>query len=116
MCPHTKHLLQLFSHAHSPGLPNHDVFTVENKHSLASLSPSLCREIKLTLPALTLEDSSDLRELLADMELPALLGKGADFSKISNASITVGKVQYYHWHSKKSCFLHSFSLLNSKFT
>ncbi|NXH84256.1 ANGT protein, partial [Edolisoma coerulescens] len=53
------------------------------------LSP---REIKLTLPALTLEDSFDLQELLADMELPALLGKGADFSKISNASLTVGKV------------------------
>ncbi|NXB26439.1 ANGT protein, partial [Rhagologus leucostigma] len=50
------------------------------------------REIKLTLPALTLEDSSDLQELLADMELPALLGKGAHFSKISNASLTVGKV------------------------
>ncbi|NXR55366.1 ANGT protein, partial [Hippolais icterina] len=53
------------------------------------LSP---REIKLTLPALTLEDSSDLQEVLADMELPALLGKGADFSKISNTSLTVGKV------------------------
>ncbi|NXY14359.1 ANGT protein, partial [Atrichornis clamosus] len=56
---------------------------------LQRLSP---REIKLTLPALTIEDSSDLQELLADMELPALLGKGADFSKISNASLTVGKV------------------------
>ncbi|NWV94634.1 ANGT protein, partial [Machaerirhynchus nigripectus] len=56
---------------------------------LQRLSP---REIKLTLPALTLEDSSDLQELLADMELPALLGKGADFSKISNTSLTVGKV------------------------
>ncbi|XP_071287631.1 angiotensinogen isoform X1 [Agelaius tricolor] len=56
---------------------------------LQRLSP---REIKLKLPALTLEDSSDLQELLADMELPALLGKGADFSKISNASLTVGKV------------------------
>ncbi|NWX34779.1 ANGT protein, partial [Notiomystis cincta] len=56
---------------------------------LQRLAPS---EIKLTLPALTLEDSSDLQELLADMELPALLGKGADFSKISNASLTVGKV------------------------
>ncbi|NWV04717.1 ANGT protein, partial [Ptilonorhynchus violaceus] len=53
------------------------------------LSP---REIKLTLPALTIEDSSDLQEVLADMELPALLGKGADFSKISNANLTVGKV------------------------
>ncbi|NWW29287.1 ANGT protein, partial [Falcunculus frontatus] len=53
------------------------------------LSP---REIKLTLPALTLEDSSDLQELLADLELPALLRKGADFSKISNTSLTVGKV------------------------
>ncbi|NWZ00876.1 ANGT protein, partial [Loxia curvirostra] len=56
---------------------------------LQRLSP---REIKLKLPALTLEDSSDLQELLADMELPALLGKGADFSKISNTSLTVGKV------------------------
>ncbi|NXC10883.1 ANGT protein, partial [Orthonyx spaldingii] len=56
---------------------------------LQQLSP---REIKLMLPALTIEDSSDLQELLADMELPALLGKGADFSKISNASLTVGKV------------------------
>ncbi|NWV78173.1 ANGT protein, partial [Dasyornis broadbenti] len=56
---------------------------------LQRLSP---REIKLTLPALTIEDSSDLQELLADMELPALLGKGADFSKISNTSLTVGKV------------------------
>ncbi|NWR14763.1 ANGT protein, partial [Emberiza fucata] len=56
---------------------------------LQRLSP---REIKLKLPALTLEDSSDLQELLADMELPELLGKGADFSKISNASLTVGKV------------------------
>ncbi|KAJ7411736.1 angiotensinogen [Willisornis vidua] len=56
---------------------------------LQQLSP---REIKLMLPALTIEDSSDLQELLADMGLPALLGKGADFSKISNTSLTVGKV------------------------
>ncbi|KFZ60053.1 Angiotensinogen, partial [Podiceps cristatus] len=53
------------------------------------LSP---REIKLTLPELTMEGSSDLQELLADMELPALLGKGADLSKISDAKLTVGKV------------------------
>ncbi|NWW83008.1 ANGT protein, partial [Climacteris rufus] len=52
------------------------------------------REIKLTLPALTIEDSFDLQELLADMELPALLGKGADFSKISNTNLTVGKVMH----------------------
>ncbi|NXA15257.1 ANGT protein, partial [Sapayoa aenigma] len=56
---------------------------------LQRLSP---REIKLTLPALTIEDSSNLQDLLADMELPALLGKGADFSKISNTNLTVGKV------------------------
>ncbi|KFQ84229.1 Angiotensinogen, partial [Phoenicopterus ruber ruber] len=56
---------------------------------LQQLSP---REIKLTLPELTLEGSSDLQELLADMELPALLGKGADLSKISDANLTVGKV------------------------
>ncbi|NWI64730.1 ANGT protein, partial [Todus mexicanus] len=56
---------------------------------LQQLSP---REIKLTLPELTIEGSSDLQELLADMELPALLGKGADLSKISDANLTVGKV------------------------
>ncbi|NXD79941.1 ANGT protein, partial [Halcyon senegalensis] len=56
---------------------------------LQELSP---REIKLTLPELTIEDSSDLQELLADMELPELLGKGADLSKISDANLTVGKV------------------------
>ncbi|KFP72141.1 Angiotensinogen, partial [Acanthisitta chloris] len=56
---------------------------------LQRLSP---REIKLTLPALAIEDSFDLKELLTDMELPALLGKGADFSKISNTNLTVGKV------------------------
>ncbi|XP_071405631.1 angiotensinogen isoform X2 [Pithys albifrons albifrons] len=56
---------------------------------LQQLSP---REIKLMLPALTIEDSFDLQELLADMGLPALLGKGADFSKISNTSLAVGKV------------------------
>ncbi|XP_002190600.4 angiotensinogen [Taeniopygia guttata] len=72
-----------------------DLESVESKLTWQSsawlqwLSP---REIKLVLPALTLEDSSDLQELLADMELPELLGKGADFSKISNASLTVGKV------------------------
>ncbi|NXS57738.1 ANGT protein, partial [Brachypteracias leptosomus] len=56
---------------------------------LQQLSP---REIKLTLPELTIEGSSDLQELLADMELPELLGKGADLSKISDANLTVGKV------------------------
>ncbi|XP_075002505.1 angiotensinogen isoform X3 [Calonectris borealis] len=56
---------------------------------LQQLSP---REIKLTLPELTIEGSSDLQELLADMELPALLGKGADLSGISDATLTVGKV------------------------
>ncbi|NXX85877.1 ANGT protein, partial [Urocolius indicus] len=53
------------------------------------LSP---REIKLTLPELTIEGNSNLQELLADMKLPALLGKGADLSKISDANLTVGKV------------------------
>ncbi|NWR55473.1 ANGT protein, partial [Bucorvus abyssinicus] len=56
---------------------------------LQQLSP---REIKLTLPELTIEGSSDLQKLLADMELPALLGKGADLSKISGTNLTVGKV------------------------
>ncbi|XP_068010103.1 angiotensinogen [Melanerpes formicivorus] len=72
-----------------------DLEHVESQLSLQSsgwlqeLSP---REIKLTLPQLTIEDSSDLQELLSDMELPALLGKGADLSKISDANLTVGKV------------------------
>ncbi|KFO91886.1 Angiotensinogen, partial [Buceros rhinoceros silvestris] len=56
---------------------------------LQQLSP---REIKLTLPELTIEGSSDLQKLLADMELPALLGRGADLSKISDTNLTVGKV------------------------
>ncbi|NXY84786.1 ANGT protein, partial [Alcedo cyanopectus] len=56
---------------------------------LQHLSP---RELKLTLPELTVESSSDLQELLEDMELPALLGKGADLSKISDTNLTVGKV------------------------
>ncbi|NXC34710.1 ANGT protein, partial [Campylorhamphus procurvoides] len=63
--------------------------TQQSSAWLQQLSP---REIKLMLPALTIEDSFDLQALLADMELPALLGKGADFSKISNTSLTVGKV------------------------
>lgn len=49
------------------------------------------------------------------MELPALLGKGADFSKISNASLTVGKVQYISLAFKKhyvSCTVSAFSKLN----
>ncbi|CAM9882475.1 unnamed protein product [Bubo scandiacus] len=56
---------------------------------LQQLSP---REIRLRLPELTIEGSCDLQELLADMKLPALLGKGAELSKISNINLTVGKV------------------------
>nr|XP_009936335.1 PREDICTED: angiotensinogen [Opisthocomus hoazin] len=72
-----------------------DLEHVESELSLQSpawlqqLSP---RKIKLTLPEFTLRGSSDLQELLADMELPALLGKGADLSKISDANLSVGKV------------------------
>ncbi|KAM9561870.1 angiotensinogen isoform 1-T1 [Guaruba guarouba] len=60
--------------------------------SLAWLQELSPREIKLTLPELTIESSSDLQELLANMELPTLLGKGADLSRISDANFTVGKV------------------------
>ncbi|NXR06572.1 ANGT protein, partial [Semnornis frantzii] len=72
-----------------------DLEHAESQRSLQSsawlqeLSP---REIKLTLPKLTIEDRSDLQELLSDMELPTLLGKGADLSKISDSNLTVGKV------------------------
>ncbi|NXI48575.1 ANGT protein, partial [Galbula dea] len=62
---------------------------LESSAWLQELSP---REIKLTLPKLTIEGSYDLQELLANMELPALLGKGADLSKISDGNLTVGKV------------------------
>ncbi|NXT01972.1 ANGT protein, partial [Jacana jacana] len=60
--------------------------------SLAWLQELSPREIKLTLPELAIEGSSDLQKLLADMELPALLGKGADLTKISDTNLTVGKV------------------------
>lgn len=70
-------------------------------HSPLSFS-LFCREIKLTLPELTIEGSSDLQQLLADMKLPALLGKGADLSKISDANLTVGKVQYTSLTFKKN--------------
>ncbi|XP_048791947.1 angiotensinogen [Lagopus muta] len=56
---------------------------------LENLSP---RKIKLTLPELRIEDSCDLQEFLAAMKLPALLGKEADLSKISNTHLTVGKI------------------------
>uniref|UniRef100_A0A8C3CPH4 Angiotensinogen n=2 Tax=Cairina moschata TaxID=8855 RepID=A0A8C3CPH4_CAIMO len=72
-----------------------DLDKVESKlplQSVAWLQDLSPREIKLTLPELKIEDSSDLQELLADMKLPALLGKGADLSKISDTNLTVGKV------------------------
>ncbi|NWH71191.1 ANGT protein, partial [Piaya cayana] len=72
-----------------------DLEHVESKLPLQSsawLQQLAPRKMKLTLPELTIEDSSDLQELLADMELPALLGKGADLSKISDINLTVGKV------------------------
>ncbi|NXX58498.1 ANGT protein, partial [Scopus umbretta] len=72
-----------------------DLEHVESKLSLQSsawLQQLAPREIKLVLPELTIEGTYDLQELLADMELPALLGKGADLSKISDANLTVGKV------------------------
>ncbi|KFW03255.1 Angiotensinogen, partial [Eurypyga helias] len=72
-----------------------DLEHVESELSLQSsswLQQMSPREIKLTLPELIIEGSSDLQELLADMKLPALLGKGADLSKISDANLTVGKV------------------------
>ncbi|XP_010011650.1 PREDICTED: angiotensinogen [Nestor notabilis] len=60
--------------------------------SLAWLQQLSPRKIRLTLPELTIEGSSDLQELLANMELPTLLGKGANLSRISDANLTVGKV------------------------
>ncbi|NXI69140.1 ANGT protein, partial [Anseranas semipalmata] len=72
-----------------------DLDKVESKlplQSVAWLQDLSPREITLTLPELRIEDSSDLQELLTDMKLPALLGKGADLSKISDTDLTVGKV------------------------
>nr|XP_033795048.1 angiotensinogen [Geotrypetes seraphini] len=50
------------------------------------------RYINLTLPKLTIETSYDLQEVLRDMNLSTLLGETADFSKISDAPLKVGKV------------------------
>uniref|UniRef100_A0A8B9VAJ4 Angiotensinogen n=1 Tax=Anas zonorhyncha TaxID=75864 RepID=A0A8B9VAJ4_9AVES len=72
-----------------------DLDKVESKlplQSVAWLQDLSPRDIKLTLPELKIEDSSDLQELLADMKLPALLGKGADLSKISDTNLTVRKI------------------------
>ncbi|XP_074844762.1 angiotensinogen [Carettochelys insculpta] len=56
---------------------------------LQNLSP---RRIKLSLPELTIDRTYDLQELLTDMNLPALLGKKANLTKISNVNLTVGKI------------------------
>lgn len=57
------------------------------------------------MPEFRIEDSSDLQEFLADMKLPALLGKEADLSKISDTHLTVGKVQYTSLVFDKICLL-----------
>ncbi|NXU56677.1 ANGT protein, partial [Turnix velox] len=66
-----------------------DLEHLESLSWLHQLSP---REMKLTLPELRIESSYDLQEILADLGLPELLGKGADLSKISDTNLTVGKV------------------------
>lgn len=61
------------------------------------------RYINLSLPKMEIESSYDIQEILSDMELPYLLGKKADLSKISNAELTVGKViNKVHFELKES--------------
>ncbi|KAM4693397.1 angiotensinogen [Discoglossus pictus] len=50
------------------------------------------RYIRLCMPKLEIESSYDIQELLSTMHLSYLLGKDADFRKISNADITVGQI------------------------
>ncbi|OCT79999.1 angiotensinogen [Xenopus laevis] len=56
---------------------------------LENLSSS---QINLSLPKMEIESSYDIQEILSNMELPYLLGKKAEFTKISNVQLTVGKV------------------------
>ncbi|KAM8945529.1 angiotensinogen [Pelodytes ibericus] len=50
------------------------------------------RKIHLSLPKMEIESSYDVQEILAKLELPTLLGKTANFSKISTVDIHVGKI------------------------
>ncbi|XP_075059439.1 angiotensinogen isoform X2 [Mixophyes fleayi] len=50
------------------------------------------RYISLSLPKLEIESALNIQDLLTNLEVSYLLGKDADFSKISNANIKLGKV------------------------
>ncbi|XP_030052296.1 angiotensinogen [Microcaecilia unicolor] len=50
------------------------------------------RYINLTMPKLMIKMSYDLQEILRDINLSTLLGENADFSKISDTHLKVGKV------------------------
>ncbi|OCT77957.1 angiotensinogen [Xenopus laevis] len=50
------------------------------------------RHINLSLPKMEIESSYDIQDILSNMELSYLLGKKADFTKISNVELTVGKI------------------------
>ncbi|XP_040285366.1 angiotensinogen [Bufo bufo] len=50
------------------------------------------RYINLSLPKLKIERSYNIQDLLSSLEVSELLGKNADFSKMSKTNIKVGKV------------------------
>ncbi|XP_053315015.1 angiotensinogen [Spea bombifrons] len=50
------------------------------------------RKINLVLPKLTIKSTYDIQEILTEIQLPTLLGRTANFSKISNLDIHVGKI------------------------
>lgn len=54
--------------------------------------PHLPRAIHLTMPRLVLRGSYDLQDLLAQAELPAILGTELNLQKLSNDDLRVGKV------------------------
>uniref|UniRef100_A0A8D2B9N9 Angiotensinogen n=1 Tax=Sciurus vulgaris TaxID=55149 RepID=A0A8D2B9N9_SCIVU len=56
---------------------------------MKNLSP---RAIRLTMPALELQGSYDLQDLLARAKLPTLLGTEANLGRISDADLRVGEV------------------------
>ncbi|MEE6475326.1 hypothetical protein FKM82_010708 [Ascaphus truei] len=62
-------------------------------HSFSTWLNNLAnRYISVSMPTLEIESSYDIQETLSTMELSSLLGKNADFSKISNVDLIVGKV------------------------
>ncbi|XP_069464100.1 angiotensinogen [Ambystoma mexicanum] len=50
------------------------------------------RSVHLTMPKLSIESTYDIQDILAHIQLPNLLGKKSDLSRMSDADIRVGKI------------------------